>query len=439
MNQWYCKLDGVAAGPFSRDELDYLAGRGQLAADTLVRLEDQSGWSRAAELLSDLFPAAAPMAAAVAVADPPPQATAISVAAPARPQQPVSKDDPESKRRRKQVLLGTGIGIATALLIFLLLLLLLTFGGWGKGRGLAGAGGLGGGDGTGAGSGTGPGSGSGSGGGAGSGMGGGVGGGSQSSTDGQSGPAGGAKKSGVGSGSGKSPPAESGDQRGPARGDADEADLKVTPPFAIQKFTAPPVATSGGAPAGSGDGSFLSGGGGGGGSDGSEFFGTRARGSKFVYIIDCSSSMSGAKFDKAKAELIASIKRLKSTHSTFVYFFSSDSYPMFEPDGQAETKLLKCTKENVARIEQWILDFPCRGGTMPRQSLLDALDLKADAIFFLTDGGFDPTVADDVRTKNHSGEGKPTSINTICFTDKTGEPVMEKIAKENKGDYRFVP
>jgi hypothetical protein len=431
MSQWYCQLGGTAAGPFSRDELDYLAGRGQLTGDTLVRLEDQLSWSRAAELLSDLFPSVSSPTAAVAVAEPPPAATKAPVTAPVATRQPISETDPEVQRRRKQVLLGTGIGIGTALLIFLLLLLLLTFGGWGKGRGLAGAGGLGGGDGTGTGSGTGPGSGSGSGGG--------VGGGSQSSSDGQSGPAGGAKKSGVGSGSAKSPPAESGDQRGSQRGDADDPDLKVTPPFAIQKFTAPPVATSGGAAAGSGDGSFLSGGGGGGGSDGSEFFGTRARGSKFVYVIDCSSSMSGAKFDKAKAELIASIKRLKSTHSTFVYFFSSDSYPMFEPDGQAETKLLKCTKENVVRIEQWILDFPCRGGTMPRQSLLDALDLKADAIFFLTDGGFDPTVADDVRNKNHSGEGKPTSINTICFTDKTGEPVMEKIAKENKGDYRFVP
>jgi hypothetical protein len=69
---------------------------------------------------------------------------------------------------------------------------------------------------------------------------------------------------------------------------------------------------------------------------------------------------------------------------------------------------------------------------------LDALDLDANAIFFLTDGGFDPTVADDVRAKNYTGS-KVKSINTICFTDRTGEKVMKKIAEENKGDYQFVP
>ncbi|HZN33581.1 MAG TPA: GYF domain-containing protein [Pirellulaceae bacterium] len=437
MSQWYCKLGGAAAGPFSRDELDYLFHRGQLTSDTQMRLADERNWSSAADLLTDLFPP--PAAPAQPARQPVSQPAAEpAVPAPAKPksQPAASKDESDAQRRRKQLLLGAGIGIGSALLIFLLLLLLLTFGGFGRGNGFAGQGGQGTGVGTGTGSGVGPGSGSGTGGGNGSGTGRGTGGGTQATV---SGPRTDAKPKGGGAGGGQAPSTGAGEKTGPGRAPASDLAAAPPPENSIQKFTEqPPAPAAGGSAAGSGDGSFL-GGGGGGGSDGTEFLGLKARGNKIVYIIDCSGSMAGQKLANAKQELIDSIKRLRPQQSAYVFFFASGSYPMFGPDGPVETKLLKCTPANVQKMEQWINNFNEGGGTNPRESLLAAVDLRPDVIFFLTDGGFHPGVADEVRTKNHGGEAKVASINTICFTDRSGEPVMQKIANENKGDYKFVP
>jgi hypothetical protein len=431
MLRWYCKLDGNAAGPFSLDELEFLAERGQLGRETEVRLEDQRNWSQAAELLTDLFPphqspVMIAVPAAALPAEPIQSPTPVEAPTPtaAQPERKVAatiepREETEFERRRKQVLLGAGIGMLTSVIIFLLLWLLLSLGGGAGSGGLAGAGGQGKGDGTGIGDGTGSGTGFGS---AGSGAGYG------DSSNSASGTAGDSK---TGGNSGQSTTGEAGDTAGSSQGDEPPDKPQERQKFAVRKFDTPPPKPTGGGAA-SGDGGFTSGGSGG--SDGSEFFGTRARGNKFVYIIDCSGSMQGQKFDKAKAELIASIQRLKAHQSAYVFFFSDTSYPMFSPSSR-EPKLLKCTKANLQKMEDWIVQFPCLGGTEPRESLLEALDLKPDAIFFLTDGGFDPHVATDVRSKNQ----KEVCINTICFTDATGEPVMKQIAAENRGDYRFVP
>src|SRR5262245_28256889 len=430
MSQWYCKLGGAAAGPFSRDELDYLFQRGRLTRDTQMRPADERTWSNAADLLTDLFPAERSVQIPQPrVAQPQPEPPAAAPAKPAAKVVP-GPDENDAQRRRKQVLLGTSIGVGAAVLIFLLLLLLLTFGGFGRGQGGHGAG-----VGTGIGSGVGPGSGSGTGGGHGSGAGKGTGSGTQASV---SGPRLGGPPTGGGVGGGKGASTGAGDRSGPGRSDVANVVAAAPPENSIQKFTEEPVPAAGGSAAGSGDGSFL-GGGGGGGSDGTEFLGLKARGNKIVYIIDCSGSMAGQKLANAKLELIDSIKRLRSQQSAYVLFFATSSYPMFGPDNAVETKLLKCTPANVQKMEQWINNFNEGGGTNPRESLLAALDLRPDVIFFLTDGGFNPGVADEVRTKNHSGETKTASINTICFTDRTGEAVMQKIANENKGDYKFVP
>ena len=126
MTQWYCQLGDSPAGPFSRDELDYLAGRGQLTAGTQVRPAGERNWKSAAEVLTDLFPPAKTNAqpAVVATATIPEPVANQPVGNPQPPvaSRPADADESEAERRRKQVLLGIGIGTLTALLIFLLLM-----------------------------------------------------------------------------------------------------------------------------------------------------------------------------------------------------------------------------------------------------------------------------------------------------------------------------
>ena len=122
MSQWYCKLDGAAAGPFAADELAYLARRGRLRADTEVRLAEERSWSPAGERLSALFPAAQPSAAtAIAAADSPP-AAAGQAAAPAKRPRPAP---PQAAPQQRHGLIAAAIGALAAGLVLLALLLLL--------------------------------------------------------------------------------------------------------------------------------------------------------------------------------------------------------------------------------------------------------------------------------------------------------------------------
>src|SRR5262249_49573537 len=65
--------------------------------------------------------------------------------------------------------------------------------------------------------------------------------------------------------------------------------------------------------AASAGGNAARGSGAGSGNEGTEFFGVRSSGRHFVYVVDCSSSMSGPPFDRARKELLDSVSNLRST------------------------------------------------------------------------------------------------------------------------------
>jgi hypothetical protein len=178
----------------------------------------------------------------------------------------------------------------------------------------------------------------------------------------------------------------------------------------------------------------LGGGGGGGGSPGtSEFFGVKAKGTRFVYIVDCSGSMSGPPFQKACAELIASIEDLTPGQQFFVMFFDNNTYAQFHP--KEENALVAATKKNKERLRKWVQLRATGGGTFPGDALIRGLDLKPSAMFLLTDGDFDPQVVDEVRRHNKT----KVMINTIAFMNSGGETLLQEIAKDSKGTYRFIP
>lgn len=434
MSNWFCKLGGTVSGPFTLDELIYLRDREKLSAGDLLRDGAAGEWVTAANVAL-LFP---PSAVAVVSSEKQTagskrkraegktehSASAAGATSTALLDEPASESDAESEtaggppplpskenERRRQVLTGVGIGILVILLILLLLWLLLSFAGM-----LGTGGGSGGGSGGGDGSGSGYGSGTGSGGGASDGTG--------------RGSKGSASRPAV---AGTSTKTDSAGDASAARDDAAKAREKLPEPdptsnalIALKPDKSVPPQEAGG------DGGRIGGGGsggGGGGTDGNSFFGVKSKGRRFVYVIDCSSSMAGSRFAKACEELKTSISRLKPHQSFYVYFFNDRMHPMPEAE-----KLLKATPENVTRAHQWIDQWNEGGGTEPQEAMLHAIALKPDAIFFLTDGGFRP-IADSLRQANE----RHASINTICFEDKSGERQMQQIATENRGDYRFVP
>ena len=71
------------------------------------------------------------------------------------------------------------------------------------------------------------------------------------------------------------------------------------------------------------------------------------------------------------------------------------------------------------------------------EAMKRALDLKPDAIYFLTDGAFDEDLVDKLRQWNRV---KKVRIYTIGYLYTTGEyeERLRRIASENGGSYRFV-
>lgn len=178
-----------------------------------------------------------------------------------------------------------------------------------------------------------------------------------------------------------------------------------------------------------------------------EFFGVKAGGRKFVFVVDSSNSMEGQPFKQARQELLYAVKRLSSTQRFYVIFFDKDAVRMFERgEEEAEPRPLPATVANVRRLSTWVKEVETGPRTNPYDAMRYALEMNPDAIFLLSDGEFtdrgrtveylaEENIVDDPLT----GKRPRVVIHTIGFHSKRGEATLAAIAKAYGGTYRFVP
>ncbi len=161
------------------------------------------------------------------------------------------------------------------------------------------------------------------------------------------------------------------------------------------------------------------------------FFGTASRGNRFVFIIDKSGSMSGERLNAAKTELCGTLKVLKPTDQFMIYFFGDNAEPFPAP------AMLKGTPENIRRATQWVRNRESDGGTNPVQALRWCFNLRPDTVWLLTDGRFNDEggALDAIANGNRQLRAR---INTLAFHDKGGADILQRIARENDGNYQFV-
>jgi hypothetical protein len=182
---------------------------------------------------------------------------------------------------------------------------------------------------------------------------------------------------------------------------------------------------------GDGSGSALAGGGGDG-SGGAEFFGIGGKGGTFVYVVDTSGSMNDkGKWERARAELLRSIEHLSKEQKYNIIFYNDGWIPM------VVDKPVLATAKQFDRTRRWVNHVWPGGGTFPLEALLHALALEPDAIYFLSDGRFDPGVIEALRIQNPSSTGQ-IPIHTISFVNTETIGLMRQIAKQSGGDFRFV-
>ena len=179
---------------------------------------------------------------------------------------------------------------------------------------------------------------------------------------------------------------------------------------------------------------------------GAEFFGVKATGNTFVYIVDSSPSMrrDGA-FDAAKEEIVRSLKSMKPKQRYFISFFGKEVDPMVLETGSAEKYPVYAKPENLTKTIDWLnLVRIQKEGLPPNNALAEAIGMQPDGIFLLFDGDTKVDVAKFLRTKNRTDDilsmGTPkVPIHVVHFYQDEFQKQMRQVAEENGGTYRFVP
>jgi prepilin-type N-terminal cleavage/methylation domain-containing protein len=160
------------------------------------------------------------------------------------------------------------------------------------------------------------------------------------------------------------------------------------------------------------------------------------KGTRYVFILDCSGSMRVDKrLQLAKQALYRTLGKLGPKKEFFIYFYYSASLPM---DGEP----LPATQDNIASIKPWANAIPAAGGTDPRGALREAFGEKQpDTIWLMTDGIF--KVGNDVPVRRliaDLNKDKTVRVNTVGFgrKPKDVDKSLAPIAAENDGSFEFI-
>lgn len=168
------------------------------------------------------------------------------------------------------------------------------------------------------------------------------------------------------------------------------------------------------------------------------FFGSKAYGTKFVYIIDASTSMEGYRWNRAIGELLKSIGQLSDGTEYFVIAFHLEAVPIDLSRAATKTFLVK-NKSSVVMSRRWLRQLQLAPQTMPATSLRLALDFKPDAIFMLSDGELRDNSLAMLRNVNQADDGTIfTPIHSIHLFSDDGRETLKALAEENGGTFTAV-
>jgi hypothetical protein len=163
------------------------------------------------------------------------------------------------------------------------------------------------------------------------------------------------------------------------------------------------------------------------------FFGVKAEGRSFVFVVDTSGSMAGNnRYLRCRAELLRAVNELGHGQKYFIAFFNHQTFAM------PERKLVDAKSPQIKKTSEWIVHAMPAGTTEPWDAFQMALGMRPDAVFLLTDGEFSPDVARRIlNAQNHAKKKVP--VHTIAFESVAGEAALKAIAEASGGKYLYVP
>jgi len=166
---------------------------------------------------------------------------------------------------------------------------------------------------------------------------------------------------------------------------------------------------------------------------GPQFFGlggSAREARRIIYIVDRSGSMLDT-FFFVKQELRRSIGGLRRSQKFHVIFFNEGA-PLEPPPRD----LVSAIGGRKDAFFTFLDRVSASGSTHPEPAIRRALSLKPDLVYFLSDGAdFDPGLLDRLAEWNKDVRAK---FFTIAYQDQTGREILEAMARETGGDFKFV-
>jgi hypothetical protein len=157
------------------------------------------------------------------------------------------------------------------------------------------------------------------------------------------------------------------------------------------------------------------------------FFGIRARGQFFIYVVDQSGSMlDDDRLTRAKIELRRSVQALQPPQRFEVIFYNDEATPM--PGGPLPRT---ADQQNKNMLNAWLRLIGPDGGTQPRSALALAISLRPDAIFLLSDGEYPEGTVEAVARSNRS----KIPIHCVDLSGGEAGDHLRRIAHDSGGQY----
>lgn len=156
------------------------------------------------------------------------------------------------------------------------------------------------------------------------------------------------------------------------------------------------------------------------------FFGVKAEGQLFIYVVDCSGSMiDGDRLERAKRELRRSVAGLQFPQRFKVIFYNDRAVPM---PGALPKPADTASKDQLSR---WLHLVVPDGDTDPRSALSLAVALRPDAVFLLSDGAFPEGTVEAIARINPNR----VPIHGIDLAGGAAGDDLKRIAEQSGGRY----
>jgi len=150
---------------------------------------------------------------------------------------------------------------------------------------------------------------------------------------------------------------------------------------------------------------------------------------RIVYVVDRSGSMTDT-FQHVRAELQRSISSLRRSQKFHVIFFNAGA-PLTNTPGRMVSAIAAQKKE----FFDFMQNVRPEGSTHPEAAMRHALALEPDMIYFLTDGEFDSSL---VKKLDRWNSERKVQIFTIAYFDPGGAKLLELIAREHHGAFKYI-